>query len=197
MKKFFEILITVVAGLVAGYLLHGCRNHKCTKDAGGTVVSDTTLTAATDTVTHLSPAVTDTTAVGTIVARLPLHKGSGAGGVPLHERNNDSYLNDVASESLTYGMSAGGEPRQCPDSAVVEVPITQKHYADSTYEAWVSGYAPALDSIKIYRRTEIMKIREYKPPNRWHIGITAGTAYTPRGFQPYIGVGVTYSLYSF
>lgn len=197
MKKFFEVLITVVAGLVAGYLLHGCQNQECTKDAGGAVVSDTTLTAATDTVTHLSPAVTDTTAVGTMVARLALHNGSGAGGVPLHESGNVNYDCDVASDSLTYGMSAGGEPRQWRDSAVVEVPITQVHYADSTYEAWVSGYAPALDSLKIYRRTEIMRIREYKPPNRWHIGITAGTAFTPRGFQPYIGVGVTYSLYSF
>lgn len=51
----------------------------------------------------------------------------------------------------------------CADS-VAELPIEQVEYHDSTYNAWVSGYKPSLDSIKVYNRivhTEHVKtIRE-------------------------------------
>lgn len=41
------------------------------------------------------------------------------------------------------------------DSArTVTLPITQKHYSeDSIYDAWISGYDPNLDSIRIYEKT--------------------------------------------
>ena len=37
------------------------------------------------------------------------------------------------------------------DSITVEIPITQKVYEDSVYQAWVSGYKPSLDSIKVFQ----------------------------------------------
>jgi hypothetical protein len=39
------------------------------------------------------------------------------------------------------------------DSVLVEVPIESKHYHATEYDAWVSGYEPSLDSIKVYQRT--------------------------------------------
>lgn len=84
------------------------------------------------------------------------------------------------------------------DSAVVELPIIRRHYADSTYEAWVSGpIDPRLDSIRVYARTTTITKREWKPPKRWHLGVTAGYGYGAKGFQPYIGIGITYSIFSF
>ena len=87
-----------------------------------------------------------------------------------------------------------------PDSAAVMAPIVQKHYEDSTYEAWVSGpIDPRLDSLVIFAPTTIINRKEWKPPNpkHWHIGLTAGYGYGPKGFQPYIGIGITYSIFSF
>ena len=40
------------------------------------------------------------------------------------------------------------------DSVMVEVPITSKHYGSKDYDAWVSGYEPSLDSIKVYKETQ-------------------------------------------
>lgn len=40
------------------------------------------------------------------------------------------------------------------DSVMVEVPITSKHYQSKDYDAWVSGYEPSLDSIKVYKETQ-------------------------------------------
>lgn len=84
------------------------------------------------------------------------------------------------------------------DSITLQLPITQNVYADSTYTAYVSGVSPRLDSIFVYPRREIVTKTIKKPPNRWHIGVTAGYGFTPKnGPQPFVGVGVTYSLFSF
>ena len=85
------------------------------------------------------------------------------------------------------------------DSMAVEIPITQKRYDGENYSAWVSGYAPQLDSIFVRGRTDVITIRETKPPNRWHIGVQcgAGFALKSRQIEPFIGVGITYSLISF
>lgn len=87
------------------------------------------------------------------------------------------------------------------DSVSVKIPITQKTYQDSTYQAWVSGYHPALDSIRIFQPVTIItktitntEIR-YKT-KRWGVGIQAGIGVTPTKVEPYIGVGVTYNIFS-
>ena len=88
----------------------------------------------------------------------------------------------------------------CIDSAGVNIPITQKQYCDSTYTAWVSGYEPSLDSIRVYARGEVVTINKVKkePPNRFVISLNIGYGLTPyNGLQPYIGVGVGYKLFSF
>ncbi len=107
----------------------------------------------------------------------------------------------VNGDTLThpmYGISDGVESQYSMDSMTVELPKIQRHYADSTYEAWVSGpLDPRLDSLNIFRPTTIITKKEWKPPKRWHIGLTAGYGYGTKGFQPYIGVGITYSIVSF
>lgn len=92
------------------------------------------------------------------------------------------------------------EQKRLTDSIAVEVPITQKRYSDSTYTAWVSGYHPMLDSIRIYPRREIITVTNTMPrkAKRWGLGINAGYGFTPtHGLQPYIGIGVQYNLLSF
>lgn len=88
----------------------------------------------------------------------------------------------------------------CIDSAGVNIPIIQKQYCDSTYTAWVSGYEPSLDSIRVYARREVVTINKVKkePPNRFVVSLNIGYGLTPyNGLQPYIGVGVGYKLFSF
>lgn len=87
------------------------------------------------------------------------------------------------------------------DSISVEIPITQKLYQDSTYQAWVSGYKPSLDSLRIFQpittithtvtNTEV----QYKT-KRWGIGVQAGIGLTPNKVEPYIGIGIHYNILS-
>lgn len=86
------------------------------------------------------------------------------------------------------------------DSVTVEVPIEQRHYAGENYDAWVSGYQPSLDSLNIYRPNTTVKetqtVTRWRT-RRWGLSVGAGAALTPRGVEPGIFVGVSYTFYSF
>ena len=81
------------------------------------------------------------------------------------------------------------------DSVKVQIPISQKVYQDSLYKAYISGYRAELDSIFIYNKETTITIKP--KPQRWHIGVGAGYGMTPKGFQPYVGVTFSYSIFSF
>lgn len=86
------------------------------------------------------------------------------------------------------------------DSTTVELPVVQRHYTDTAqrYEAWVSGPVdPRLDSITIYSQTQVIRITERPKPKRWGLSAGAGVAMTPRGVQPAIFIGATYTFVSF
>ena len=76
------------------------------------------------------------------------------------------------------------------DSVEVLVPQEQRVYAGEDYRAYVSGYMPRLDSVQIVRRESVVT-RTVATKSRFSVGIQAGYGLTPRGFQPYIGVGVS------
>lgn len=81
------------------------------------------------------------------------------------------------------------------DSVYVEVPITQKEYRDTTYNAWVSGFQATLDSIHIFQKTVTVTERVRTPTKRWGLGIQAGIGYNfTNQIRPYIGIGVTYNI---
>lgn len=73
-----------------------------------------------------------------------------------------------------------------------------KEYKDSTYYARISGINAFLEEIRVYP-TETIKyintteIIHHNPP-KWAIGLQGGYGITPKGLQPYIGVGVTYKI---
>ena len=74
------------------------------------------------------------------------------------------------------------------DTIRIRLPIESKHYTAESYDAWVSGYEPQLDSIKVYQRE--VKTKQ----SRWSIGLQGGLGITPKGVQPYLGIGVSYRL---
>lgn len=77
---------------------------------------------------------------------------------------------------------------------VVSLPREERVYEDSTYRAVVSGYRQSLDTMCIFQRSNIVKVTQREEAPRWSIGLQGGVGYTPKGFQPYIGVGISYRL---
>ena len=204
--KTEHYILSVLAGLTAfltGFFIGKYRTEK--PPGTMTVTKETTV----DTIRYYAPIPQSELALGTHRYTLPTYRffaersgkadnpGRGVGGEPRKHSYKDSICEDSVIHSIVYGSGDGGKPRCSQDSAIVELPMLQRHYADSSYEAWVSAPVdPRLDSIRVFAPTTIITKREWKPPKRWHIGITAGYGYGAKGFQPYIGVGITYSILS-
>lgn len=79
------------------------------------------------------------------------------------------------------------------DKDTLYLPIEQKHYSRTySYDAWVSGYKPQLDSIRVYNKVEyktitntITKEIEY---NRWNLYTYMGFKHINDKFLPSIGL---------
>ncbi|WP_304418999.1 DUF6808 domain-containing protein [Muribaculum intestinale] len=195
--KTKHYILLALAGLMAfftGFFIGKDRTEK----PPGTVTE--TKETTVDTILYCAPMPQSELALGTHCYILPTYRflGGGSGGEPRCINADTTCCIDSVPTIRIYGTGAGGEPRCSNDSAIVELPIIQRHYADSTYEAWISGPVdPRLDSLRVFAPTTIITKREWKPHKRWHIGVTAGYGYGAKGFQPYIGVGITYSIFSF
>ena len=178
-KYVFASILGFIIGLIVAYFLH--RSY--VQDEANRI--DTTTVVVVDTISYYYPVAKDSVVTRYVNCRLPLA-----------EPPTGEELAVTDSMLTVSSCCFGGLPRQC-DSATVSVPIEQKVYEDSTYKAWVSGYMVSLDSINTFNRTITTTItnRETKPPNRWGIGITAGYGYGKQGFTPFVGIGVTYSIF--
>ena len=83
------------------------------------------------------------------------------------------------------------------DTVSIELPIVQKEYADTSYRAWVSGYMANLDSIHILQNTRtVTNTVTLQKTNRWGVGVQVGIGIMPNKIQPYVGIGVTYNIFS-
>lgn len=81
---------------------------------------------------------------------------------------------EVVYIKVPYPVPSGSPSH--PDSIEVPIPIEQKRYEDSLYTAWVSGFRPALDSIRLHQPeivTTITKTIVQKAP-RFSLGLSVG-----------------------
>jgi len=81
------------------------------------------------------------------------------------------------------------------DTVAVEVPITTKHYRAMEYDAWVSGYEPSLDSIKVYQKTEVVTITKIiKNQKHFFLDVGAGCEYIPdtKTAVPFTELGLSF-----
>lgn len=169
-------IVVVLLAMAGGWLLGKSSERR--------VVERDTVTVV-DTVTYAQPVAKDSTVVRYVTTYLPAVKQD------THLSGN--YAQKDGENIPPQGLS---DDR---DSMAVEIPITQKVYKGEEYRAYVSGYEPHLDSIFVFPKTTMIRERAYKPPNKWHLGITGGYGYgfKSQQMEPYIGIGITYSIISF
>ncbi|MEG2599829.1 MAG: hypothetical protein RSA66_10200 [Muribaculaceae bacterium] len=170
MGKLKNIVIVVVVMLLVVSVLLNVRYCRLSNECS---TNDTTLVTVIDTIPYHLPTPTKENNVKKTTAKLPIA-----------ESGNDDEEN-ISDDSIN-----------------VVVPVTQKVYEDSTYRAYVSGYMPILDSIIIYPRHDVMTITKSikEKRKRWGVGIQVGYGMTIKGtpeLSPYIGIGISYNLFSF
>lgn len=175
MKQTIYLFIGIVAGIIFGSILE----NQCTRsDRSSTEGDSINREVFYDTIPYYEPVPKDSVVVRYVVATLPIAP------------EEATTTKQISPDTLIAPTQSAES-----DSAKVVIPITQTTYKDSTYTAYVSGYRARLDSFFVYPRREVVTIK--KPPKRWSIGIQAGYGYTPKGFQPYIGIGISCKIWEF
>ena len=204
------MLVGLVLGGIIGYSLFGRGTI--------TVKTERDTTTYVDTIPYYQPVAKDSAVIRYVTRTLPV-KGSDSSTTNktdtfLAENSRSAVLRLHSAEQVQVQLCSrlhedvvqnNGEnipPQEMSDerdSMAVEIPIIQKRYDGDDYRAYVSGYEPNLDSIFVFPKTTVIHERSYKPPNKWHIGITGGYGYGFKSKQaePYIGIGITYSIISF
>lgn len=192
------MLVGLVLGGIIGYGLFG--RGKATD-----YVNERDMTTFVDTIPYYKPVPKDSAVVRYVTRVLPV---KGRDNITTYGEQDTFFAEKYAQNTEKNIPQVGNnEVNNIPavakaadsDSIEVEIPITQKRYENEDYRAWVSGYEPSLDSIYVFPKTTVIHERSYKPPNKWHIGITGGYGYgfKSKQVEPYIGIGISYSLISF
>jgi hypothetical protein len=160
----------VALALLAGL---GIYNHCTRKPVVVGVERDTVVVY--DTIPHYYPVPKDSAVVKYVTRYL---------------RMTDTVEHFIAVNNMTDHFA------DTSNMIAVEVPISSKHYSCKDYDAWVSGYEPSLDSIKVYQRTEYIteRVTISKPPNKWELDAMTGIDYnvTSQHYLPYAGGELLY-----
>ena len=189
MSRKLEIALDVLA--LTGFMI-GCYGVFCMYNVSR-VASYCDTTTYVDTIPYYQPVPKDSAVIRYVTRTLPV-KGS--------DNSTTNKSDTFLAEKYAQNNGENIPPLYASvdsDSAAVAIPITQKRYDGDDYLAYVSGYEPNLDSIFVFPKTTVIRERSEKPPNKWHIGITGGYGYGFKSKQaePYIGIGITYSIISF
>ena len=149
-----------------------------------------------DTVIY-EPQPAETVNTGRVVyIRVPVNKVD-------HRLTGDSprcATNVSQAGTVPMAQNAGTVPMDREaDSIDVPIPIVQKRYDDSLYTAWVSGFEPNLDSIRLYTpeiQTTVTKT-VYEPTPLLTLGVQVGGGYGLIHRQPdiYVGIGGQINLW--
>ncbi len=173
---------------------------------GGTTepYRDTIKTTFVDTIPYYKPVPKEEKPLGNITAKLPVSVPKLPESVQKFPESDKKLQDSVQNfgKSVPENHFEDMDEKVTPDSAEVIVPITQTVYEDSTYTAYVSGYRASLDSLIFRMPREVTTITNthYQKPKRWSVGIQVGYGMTLKGtpqFAPYVGIGVSYNLFSF
>ena len=168
----FAALWFVLGGVCGFFVAKGIYDQPIVES----VSRDTTTTI--DTIPDIAPEPKDSTPVRTIIRWLPMKLPKKSGADKESVDNPYPASTDTISQWQYFGISEQ-LPQHPQDSALVEIPITSKHYHGENYDAYVSGYEASLDSIKVYSKETVITetITRMKPPNRLSLDVEAGADY--------------------
>lgn len=83
------------------------------------------------------------------------------------------------------------------DTVLVEVPIYTYIAQDSLYRVEAEGFNVRFNRIDVYPRT-VYRTQEkvVKTSNKWGLGVQVGYGASEQGLSPYIGIGVSYNIFT-
>lgn len=183
MKSFLSHLALLLVGLVVGALLGFCFGSKRCPSPCEVISEQTDSTTVADTSLFVAPEPLEKEKTDTVYIKIPY---------PVADGDKEEQKDSVSSPPVKDSTATK------PDSLVVPLERERKVYQDSTYKAVVSGIEPSLDYIETYGHTVFVTttkvVRESE--SRWALSLNGGYGVSPSGLTPYLGIGVSYRLWS-
>lgn len=179
MKKLATALVALILCAASFYLGRSCQSGSVIPISETVVVDSTTTEIARP---DLAPAIRDSVVIRYQYETVPL--------TPPPETEDTTLVTPLPAPDSVVVVERG-------DSAEVIIPISQKVYEGEDYRTYISGYRATMDSIFVKQRTNTIHIREPTKQKRFSVGLQAGYGMTPKGFQPYVGIGVSVNLWTF
>lgn len=197
MKKLLIVLLAAAVAFMTGWIVgRWTMGNKTIQTDPTECDTITTESLVPEAVTRPLRADSVKGGAGHVTARLP--KAVTKPPVKRKTGTPDRVADGAQTDTPEIEDDAGeGEQEQEADSADVTVPLSSYRYSGENFEAWVSGYNARLDSIRVYARVREVRVKEKAKRKRWSVGLQAGYGFTPKGWQPYIGVGVSVKLFEF
>lgn len=185
--SWVKLLLVIAACLLFAYLIR--RNPQATNERPPEISVKTDTITIRDTLYIPAPQLADSRPLGFTNITLPEWR-------PTFHGERDER--PAEEESARDAEAIDTEP---PDSVAVQIPIEQRHYHGDEYDAWVSGWNPSLDSLRIYRQTQQIatttEVTRWKT-RRWGLSIGIGAVASPKGgIQPGVFVGASYTFLAF
>lgn len=181
MKKFFYWLLVAILVALLSFEEYE-RRHPTPPTEFEVVDITTTEEVKPDT----APTPKDSVVLRYQYVQIPL--------TPPPEKCNESTDSSAMDKLEDVGVKVASLGN---DSVAISIPIKQTLYETEDYRAYISGYNARMDSIFITSRQTVVRIRDPVSKKRFAIGLNAGYGITPKGFQPYLGIGVSVNLFSF
>lgn len=101
-------------------------------------------------------------------------------------RVETAYLTEVRRDTVTMR-----------DTVLVEVPIYTYVAQDSLYRVEAEGFNVHFKRIDVYPRTVYRtQERVVKTSDKWGLGVQVGYGASEQGVSPYIGIGVSYNIFT-
>lgn len=101
-------------------------------------------------------------------------------------RVETAYLTEVRRDTVTMR-----------DTVLVEVPIYTYVAQDSLYRVEAEGFNVHFKRIDVYPRTVYRtQERVVKTSDKWGLGVHVGYGASEQGVSPYIGIGVSYNIFT-
>jgi len=194
MKKGFWIVMAVLAASIAMNVWFWTSEPEIE-----TILKRDTVWR--DTIIY-EPQAAETVNTGRVVyIRVPVKSSNGLTGLTGDSPRCATAVSQAGTVPMARPMAqnAGTVPMDRADSIDVPIPIVQKRYEDSLYTAWVSGFEPNLDSIRLYTpeiQTTVTKT-VYEPTPLLTLGLQVGGGYGLINRQPdiYVGIGGQINLW--
>lgn len=133
------------------------------------------------------------------------NRGRNAATSPISERVDTLIIRDTIrpEAKIITRRVVDSIPYPVAVHDTIYLPRTQITTGGEDFTAWISGYEPELDSIVVFPKVKIITKEipvEVKVAKRWSVGpqVGLGIYASDKGIQPapYIGIGVSYSLFS-